>query len=77
MYATAVWDGLLPRRLLEQGLTTAVHRLQHSGNPWASVRGPFSACAATALRLGLVIQGFVWRHAVLGEISVLDFGPRS
>eukprot|EP00959_Pyramimonas_sp_CCMP1952_P383460 8035429-Pyramimonas_sp.AAC.1 len=58
-FATAAWELCQPRAMLEQGLQDAVARLTDHGNPWASIRGPFSACAAAALRLGVGMQGFV------------------
>eukprot|EP00959_Pyramimonas_sp_CCMP1952_P020600 434682-Pyramimonas_sp.AAC.1 len=63
--------------MLEQGLRDAVVRLTDHGNPWASISGPFSACAATALRLGISMQGFVWSHPRHGEVSVAQSGPRA
>eukprot|EP00959_Pyramimonas_sp_CCMP1952_P333568 6985448-Pyramimonas_sp.AAC.1 len=57
-FASAVWDLWLPAKLLEQGITEAYERIQQSGNAWGSVRGPFSACAATAIRLEILVQGF-------------------
>eukprot|EP00959_Pyramimonas_sp_CCMP1952_P326540 6835273-Pyramimonas_sp.AAC.1 len=38
MFAVAVWDGLLPVRMLEQGITDAVHRFSDHGNPWAGIK---------------------------------------
>eukprot|EP00959_Pyramimonas_sp_CCMP1952_P147015 3077187-Pyramimonas_sp.AAC.1 len=38
MFAVAVWDGLLPVRLLEQGIKDAVHRFSDHGNPWAGIK---------------------------------------
>eukprot|EP00959_Pyramimonas_sp_CCMP1952_P279593 5845902-Pyramimonas_sp.AAC.1 len=63
--------------MLEQGLRDAVERLTGHGNPWASVRGPFSACAATAMRRGISMQSFLWSHPRHGEVSVVQSGPRT
>eukprot|EP00959_Pyramimonas_sp_CCMP1952_P168411 3518987-Pyramimonas_sp.AAC.1 len=60
-FAHAVWDNWLPRRMLEQGIVAEVERLEGHVSPWSSIRGPFSVCAATAQRIGLVISGFSWR----------------
>eukprot|EP00959_Pyramimonas_sp_CCMP1952_P073888 1544408-Pyramimonas_sp.AAC.1 len=66
-YATAVWEHWDPRAILEQGLRDAVERFTDHGSPWASIRGPFSACAVAALRLRISMQGFVWSHPRRGE----------
>eukprot|EP00959_Pyramimonas_sp_CCMP1952_P051079 1067405-Pyramimonas_sp.AAC.1 len=63
--------------MLEQGLRDAVERFTDHGNPLASIRGPFSACAATALRLRISMQGFVRSHPRRGEVSILQSGPRT
>eukprot|EP00959_Pyramimonas_sp_CCMP1952_P192065 4015794-Pyramimonas_sp.AAC.1 len=63
--------------MLEQGINDAVRRFSDHGNPWAGIQGPFTACAATAIRLGLQVDGFVFAHSVLGRISVRDVGPRT
>eukprot|EP00959_Pyramimonas_sp_CCMP1952_P114088 2385728-Pyramimonas_sp.AAC.1 len=60
--ATALWEQRPPCRMLGQGL---------------SIRGPFSACAATALRLGISFDGFSWSHPDLGCVDVSEVGLRT
>ena len=76
-YAAAVWERWLPSRMLEQGLQDAFERLRGNQNPWASIRGPFSACVATCLRIGVEPNGFVWTHSTLGSINVQELSPRT
>eukprot|EP00959_Pyramimonas_sp_CCMP1952_P214663 4492432-Pyramimonas_sp.AAC.1 len=46
-------------------------------SPWKAIRGPFSACVATAKRLGISIDGLRWFHPVDGYLSLAEQCPRA
>eukprot|EP00959_Pyramimonas_sp_CCMP1952_P267939 5601988-Pyramimonas_sp.AAC.1 len=75
--ASAVWDSWMPLPILRSGVKEAWGRLSQHTSPWQSIRGPFSACVASALRLGISMQGLQWHHPSIGDFSPLDLSPRT
>ncbi|CAK0833333.1 unnamed protein product, partial [Prorocentrum cordatum] len=51
-WAEAVWEGWLPRPALNKLVSAALAVLVDRASPWAMVRGPAAAFAASALRIG-------------------------
>ena len=69
-WATALWDGSIPIRVLEQVLRNAAHALVGRTRPWARVHGPAGALLLTLRRIGWELSSA--RTAVDDQGHVID-----
>eukprot|EP00959_Pyramimonas_sp_CCMP1952_P223577 4674774-Pyramimonas_sp.AAC.1 len=75
--AAAVWDSWMPLSIPSGGLEEAWGRLSQQPSPWQSIRSPFSASVASALRPGISMKGLQWHHPSIGDFSPVDLSPRT
>ncbi len=56
-WADAVWEGWVPKPILEHTIAAARRKLSRARRPWATVAGPAAAAVATASRIGWRFEG--------------------
>ena len=67
-WAKAVWDGWLPRRVLDRLVVAAKTKLRRTSRPWTVASGPAPAMRATATRPGWQVSSATEFVSDLGEV---------
>ena len=78
-FCRALWDTWVPRAHLIRAFSSASRRVGQLAHPWAGVKGPASAVAATIFRVGWRVDENMptrWTTHV-GVVDVLETPPRA